>query len=143
MIDPVSIPESHSLRRPATIATPARVAVALHLGARGGDHLDLFVGPVGEGDSDVRVARCWRLPIEAWRAEGLANGRFAATEIELHRAAYLSIVEPRELSGGRGRVEPLARGAAEVTVGMPLIVRWGAIRIELGQTEVMIAGGAA
>lgn len=139
MSDPVSIPESHSAQR----AAPARVAVALHLGARGGDHLDLFVGPVGEGDSDVRVARCWRLPLEAWRAEGLANGRFAATEIELHRAAYLSIAEPRELSGGRGRVEPLARGAAEVTVGMPFIVRWGAIRIELGQTEVTISGGAA
>jgi len=139
MSDPVSIPESHSAQR----AAPARVAVALHLGARGGDHLDLFVGPVGEGDSHVRVARCWRLPLEAWRAEGLANGRFAATEIELHRAAYLSIAEPRELSGGRGRVEPLARGAAEVTVGMPFIVRWGAIRIELGQAEVTISGGAA
>ena len=139
MSDPVSIPESHSAQR----AAPARVAVALHLGARGGDHLDLFVGPVGEGDSDVRVARCWRLPLEAWRAEGLANGRFAATEIELHRAAYLSIAEPRELSGGRGRVEPLARGAAEVTVGMPFIVRWGAIQIELGQTEATISGGAA
>ena len=139
MSDPVSIPESHSAQR----AAPARVAVSLHLGARGGDHLDLFVGPVGEGDSDVPVARCWRLPLEAWRAEGLANGRFAATEIELHRAAYLSIAEPRELSGGRGRVEPLARGAAEVTVGMPFIVRWGAIRIELGQTEATISGGAA
>lgn len=143
MSDPVSIPDWHSAQRAATVATPARVAVALHLGARGGDHLDLFVGPVGEADPDARVARCWRLPIEAWRAEGLANGRFAAMEIELHRAAYLSIAEPRELSGGRGRVEPLARGAAEVTVGMPLVVRWGEVRIELSQHEATITGGAA
>lgn len=143
MSEPVSIPDSHSAQRAASVAMPARIAVALHVGARDGDHVDLFVGPVGEADPDARIARCWRLPIEAWRAEGLANGRFAATEIELHRAAYLSIAEPRELSGGRGRVEPLARGVAEVTVGMPFIVRWGAIRIELSQHEATISGGAA
>ena len=143
MHDPVSIPESHSTRAAAIAATPARVAVALHAGAPGGDHLDLFVGPVGEADPDVRTARCWRLPIEARRAEGLANGRFAAEEIELHRAAYLSIVEPRGLSNGRGRVEPLARGPAEVTAGTPLVVRWGGIRIELYPDGAVISGGGA
>jgi len=76
------------------------------------DHLDLFVGPIGAvaGDPDARVALTWRLPLAAWSAEGLACGRFAATPLEPHRAAYLSLATARELAGGRGRVVPLARG---------------------------------
>jgi hypothetical protein len=105
-----------------------RVAVARHeFGGAGGsadtratglprgdarDHLDLFVGPIGAvaGDPDARVALTWRLPLAAWGAEGLACGRFAATPLEPHRAAYLSLATARELAGGRGRVVPLARG---------------------------------
>ena len=76
------------------------------------DHLDLFVGPIGAvaGDPDARVALTWRLPLAAWGAEGLACGRFAATPLEPHRAAYLSLATARELADGRGRVVPLARG---------------------------------
>jgi len=76
------------------------------------DHLDLFVGPIGAvaGDPDARVALTWRLPLAAWGAEGLACGRFAATPLEPHRAAYLSLATVRELADGRGRVVPLARG---------------------------------
>jgi hypothetical protein len=105
-----------------------RVAVARHeFGGAGGsadtratglprgdarDHLDLFVGPIGAvaGDPDARVALTWRLPLAAWGAEGLACGRFAATPLEPHRAAYLSLATARELADGRGRVVPLARG---------------------------------
>ena len=88
-----------------------------HVDNQGGDHLDLFVGPAaaaGAGaDPDARVVRSWRLPLAAWdeSSEGLACGRFAATETEAHRAEYLALAEPRVLSGGRGRVIPLARGA--------------------------------
>lgn len=124
-------------------ASAVRVAVARHSGARDGDHLDLFVGPVGDAGPDARVARCWRLPLEAWRAEGLAEGRFAATEIALHRAEYLSIAAPRELSDGRGRVEPLARGRATVTMGTPLLVTWNRLRIELTADEAVISTIAA
>ena len=133
-----SIPDS----RFAT-ASAVRVAVARHTGARDGDHLDFFVGPVGDAGPDARVARCWRLPLEAWRAEGLAEGRFAATEIALHRAEYLSIAAPRELSDGRGRIEPLARGRACATVGASrgstLTVRWTGLRIELAADRAVIA----
>ena len=99
----------------AASADAVRVAVVRHEVDDG--HLDLFVGPaaaVGAGaDPDARVVRSWRLPLAAWDAasEGLACGRFAATETEAHRAEYLTLAEPRELSGGRGRVVPLARGA--------------------------------
>jgi hypothetical protein len=118
--------------RPGEVAAAeraaVRVAVARHEfgGAGGGadtrasalpggdarDHLDLFVGPIGAvaGDPDARVALTWRLPLAAWGAEGLACGRFAATPLEPHRAAYLSLATARELADGRGRVVPLARG---------------------------------
>lgn len=90
-----------------------RVAVVRHEQSAEGDHLDLFVGPRGAA-ADARVARSWRLPLEAWRSEGLATGRFAAVPTPAHRAAYLeldgSTQAPRELSGGRGRVVPLVAG---------------------------------
>lgn len=92
-------------------ARPVRVAVSRHERAADGDHLDLFVGPADARDPDARVARCWRLPLQAWSAEGLACGRFAAREIAAHRAEYLWLTEARELSDARGRVVPLAHGS--------------------------------
>lgn len=90
-----------------------RVAVARHEQAAEGDHLDLFIGPRC-APTDARVARSWRLPLEAWRSEGLSTGRFAAVPTPAHRAAYLepegTAPAPRELTGGRGRVTPLAAG---------------------------------
>lgn len=86
-----------------------RVAVVRHERAAEGDHLDLFVGPRG-AEADARVARSWRLPLAAWRAEGPATGRFAAVPTPPHRAEYLDLRLPRELSEGRGRVVPLAAG---------------------------------
>lgn len=99
----------------------ARVAVARHERAPDGDHLDLFVGPAEPCDPDARVVRCWRLPLSAWSAEGLACGRFAAREIAPHRAEYLWLAEARDLSDGRGRVEPLARGAGLASSGGGLL----------------------
>lgn len=91
-----------------------RVAVMLHEPAPGRAappaHLDLFVGPVDCVDPDARVARSWRLPLGAWTSEGPVAGRFAAVETPPHRAAYLSIAAPVELSDGRGSVTPLASG---------------------------------
>lgn len=97
-------------RPPTSPDRAVRVAIVRHERAPGGDHLDLFIGPAEATDPDARVARCWRLPLAAWTAEGLTHGRFAATEIALHRADYLSLDSARELSDNRGRVVPLARG---------------------------------
>ena len=93
------------------VGVPVRVAVARHE-TTDGDHLDLFVGPAAaiDGDPDARVARTWRLPLEAWDAEHLACGRFAAVAIDPHRAAYLALATARTLADGRGRVVPLLRG---------------------------------
>lgn len=138
MASTVSIPD-----RDFAQAASVRVAVVRHVGIGGGDesgdHLDLFVGPLSAASPEVRSVRCWRLPLAAWGAEGLAVGRFAAEEIALHRAEYLELTAPRELSGGRGRVEPLARGGGTATPGVPLVVRALGRRIELGLNDAVIA----
>jgi len=89
---------------------PVRVALSLHEGAPDGDHLDLFLGPAASAGPDDLTARCWRLPCAAWGTEGLAQGRFAATEIARHREEYLELAAPKVLAGSRGRAVPLARG---------------------------------
>jgi len=137
----------------AASANAVRVAVVRHeVGGAGDpavDHLDLFVGPaaaVGAGaDPDARVVRSWRLPLAAWDAasEGLACGRFAATETEAHRAEYLTLAEPRELSGGRGRVVPLARGAGIARGDLRVAALGRELRLtrtELGAWTVEITG---
>lgn len=96
--------------RGSSAGLPVRVAVSLHEAAPDGDHLDLFVGPAAPAGPDELTARCWRLPCEAWSAEGLARGRFAATEVARHREEYLELAAPRALSSSRGRAVPLARG---------------------------------
>jgi len=101
----------------APLRMPVRVSVALHEQAPGGDHLDLFVGPAVAASPDEPSARCWRLPCGAWTPEGLARGRFAATELAPHRAEYLDLTEPRVLSGGRGRAVPLAKGSGWMSGG--------------------------
>lgn len=105
---------------PDALPRSVRIAVVRHERAADGDHLDLFVGPRG-AEADARVARSWRLPLAAWRArsptvdctEGLAEGRFAAVPTPPHRAEYLDLRQPRELSEGRGRVVPLAAADGE------------------------------
>lgn len=79
------------------------------------DHLDLFVGPDAWVDPDARVARTYRLPLAALQAaslrerigEGIREAIHDAVELEPHRAEYLALASARELSGARGRVEPV------------------------------------
>lgn len=75
------------------------------------DHLDLFVGPDAWVDPDARVARTYRLPLAALQAgslrEGIREAIHEAVELEPHRAEYLALASARELSGARGRVEPV------------------------------------
>ena len=87
---------------------PLRAALALHTQATGvADHLDLFIGDAACADADARVARTYRLPLEAREARALRPGKHGAVELEPHRAEYLALASGRELSGGRGRVEPV------------------------------------
>jgi hypothetical protein len=99
------------------------VAFARHLDAPAvGDHIDLFIGPAARFGSAVRfeaaahVARTYRLPIDACSADGLVAGIYDAVELPPHRAEYLELDAARELSGGRGRIEPVLRAQGHATV---------------------------
>lgn len=86
------------------------VAACRHLDAPVvGSHIDLFLGPVSNAaaDHDARIARAFRLPLAAFAGRAPAAGMYEAVELEPHRAEYLALESPRELSDGRGRVEPL------------------------------------
>ncbi len=96
---------------------PLRVALAVHAAGSVPDHLDLFIGPEASPDPDARVAHAYRLPLEARAAGSIREGTYEAMELEPHRAEYLALAAPRELSGGRGRVEPVFSAAARGSIG--------------------------
>jgi hypothetical protein len=108
------------------------IALARHLDAPiAGSHIDLFLGPADAPirDPDARIARAFRLPLCAWDADAPAAGIHPAVELEPHRAEYLGLDVPRELSRGRGRIEPLARFRGHAAVGRDGIeVRWAGWR---------------
>ena len=83
-----------------------------------GDHIDLFIGPraAPAADPDARVARTFRLATTAFAGSGPVPGIFEAVELEPHRAEYLALGRPRELSNGRGCIEPLRADAGVATV---------------------------
>lgn len=98
------------------------VAVSRHLDAPVvGSHIDLFLGPADAATRgrDDRVARTYRLPLAAFAATTPVAGTYDAVELEPHRSEYLVLDAPRDLSDGRGRVEPLARAVGHAIVRGP------------------------
>ena len=96
-----------SLSAHDVLTVEVRVALVSHLGARScADHLDLFMGPL-IAEPDALVARGWRLPLTAWNGSCLLAGSYAAIELPAHRARYLELAAPSELSDHRGVVTPL------------------------------------
>ena len=104
---------AHAREFPFAAGTGAvSVAFAAHRRAPvTGDHIDLFIGSAATPppDPDARVARTFRLATSAFAAGAPSPGIVDAVELEPHRAEYLSLERPRELSDGRGNVEPLRR----------------------------------
>jgi hypothetical protein len=99
------------------------IAASLHLDAPVvGSHIDLFLGPADAAtrDRDARIARSYRLPLSAFAARPTASvpvaGIYDAVELDPHRAEYLALDLPRQLSGDRGRVEPLMQAIGRATV---------------------------
>jgi len=83
-------------------------ALLLHLMVGRPNHFDLLFATVARPKAEERCAICWRT---GSATHALLPEHGAALEpIELHRALYLDLREPRELDENRGRVEPLARG---------------------------------
>lgn len=84
------------------------VACALHrMSPDSSSHVDFFIGPATARDRDARVARTFRLPLAACAGGRIVAGSFDAVELPPHRAEYLALDGPRELTDGRGRVEPI------------------------------------
>ncbi|MBI1304293.1 MAG: hypothetical protein GC172_10990 [Phycisphaera sp.] len=113
----VALPPLRVALPPLRVALPPlRVALALHTDGLAADHLDLFIGPDQATDPDARIARSYRLPLEARAGDSIRVGSHDAMELEPHRAEYLALAGPRELSDGRGRVEPVfsARARGEI-----------------------------
>ena len=95
------------------------VAASRHLDAPVvGNHIDFFLGPAASAahDRDARIARTYRLPLAAFAADAPVAGTYEAVELEPHRAEYLTLDAPRELSAGRGRVEPILRATGRASV---------------------------
>jgi hypothetical protein len=95
------------------------IAASRHLDAPTvGSHIDLFLGPedAAARDPDARAARAYRLPLAAFAANSPRAGVYDAVELELHRAEYLALGTARQLSDGRGRVEPLMQAIGRATV---------------------------
>lgn len=71
-------------------------------------HVDWLIELTPEPNPNNRTVATWRL---GGRADYLSGGQnLQAEAIAPHRAFYLDLLAPRQLSGGRGLVYPLARG---------------------------------
>ncbi len=88
---------------------PPSTALLRHSPPDAAPHLDWLVVLDGTAPAaDERTVPCYRLQQRLDRAG--AGTRLEARRIDLHRAFYLRLDTPTELSNRRGRVEPLRQG---------------------------------
>ena len=91
-------------------------------------HFDWLMELTPEPNPDSRTIATWRLGQRPDRF--MAGQTLQAEAIAGHRAFYLDVRAPRQLSGGRGLVYPVARGS---------ISRWeerdGRLLLDLGWTD--------
>lgn len=89
-------------------------------------HWDWMLCPSGApSDPQARALVSWR----AWSPihESVPESGIDIEEAPAHRVAYLALAGAHELSGGRGRVEPVARGLwapAQPGRESPMELRW-------------------
>ena len=100
---------------------PLPAAVLRHVGSADGDHFDILLAVREPRDADDRACATWRCAIDPGTA---GPGQVLEVEpIAPHRALYLRLASPRDLGEGRGRVEPVRRGAWRRT-GEEIECRW-------------------
>jgi hypothetical protein len=142
-VDPAS--HAHGTPGPAAGAGWLPAAVVEH-DAPGGRHFDLLLAEREPAGPDDRACATWRCAADPSGFGG--GGRCACERIDDHRAAYLALEGPRELSGGRGAVRPVAvgrwragpAGAIEVEWALgsgtaPMTLRFAADGRGLGRTD--------
>ena len=117
---------------PATADAPWRPAAVIRHETAGGAHFDLLLARRAPLGPDDRACATWRA---AHDPAALAVGAETPMEpIDDHRAHYLHLAAASELSGGRGRVHPVARGEWRAGADGAVEVRWdgaGAARYRL------------
>lgn len=107
---------------PAPADAPWRPAAVVHHATDAGAHFDLLLARREPSGPDDHACATWRaahdpsvLPI---------GGATTLEPIADHRAHYLGLAGHSELSGGRGRVLPVARGAWRPGMDGAVEVRW-------------------
>ena len=90
---------------------PLQTAILRHTTTDGRQHFDWLLAQTEIVLADARETLCWRCPrlLTAMNV----NERMVVQATDNHRGLYLSLDGARELSGERGRVEPVARGWAQ------------------------------
>ena len=108
--------------QPAIHGAPWRPAsVVLHETADGA-HFDLLLACRDPAGPDDPACATWRAADDP--AQMQVGAVTAAERIGDHRALYLQLAGPAELSGGRGRVHPVAHGAWRACTDGAVEVRW-------------------
>ena len=122
MWDDIGVPDGPPPFLPATDGAPWRPAAVIRHEAADGAHFDLLLARRDPEGPDDRACATWRAA-----ADPAAMAVDAATAIEAiadHRAQYLRLEAASELSGGRGRVCPVARGHWRPCADGAVEIRW-------------------
>ena len=90
---------------------PLQTAILRHTTTDGRQHFDWLLAQTEIVLADARETLCWRCPRPL--TEMNVNEEMVVQAIQKHRGLYLSLDGACELSGERGRVEPVARGWAQ------------------------------
>lgn len=89
---------------------PLQTAILRHTTTDGRHHFDWLLAGSVIVQPDARETLCWRCPSLLTAMN--VHDHMVVEAIAKHRGLYLTLQSARELDGGRGRVEPIARGWA-------------------------------
>lgn len=89
---------------------PLQTAILRHTTIDGCHHFDWLLAESAIVQPDARETLCWRCPSLLTAMN--VHDHMVVEAISKHRGLYLTLQSARELDGGRGIVEPIARGWA-------------------------------
>lgn len=101
---------------------PWRPAAVVRHETAGGAHFDLLLARREPEGPDDRACATWRAAHDP--ASMPVHSATAIESVADHRAHYLGLAGPSELSGGRGRVRPVACGTWRPGADGTVEVRW-------------------
>ena len=90
---------------------PLQTAILRHMTTDGLHHFDWLLAGSVTVRPEARETLCWRCPRLLTKLN--MNERMVIEALPKHRGLYLTLNGARELDGGRGTVEPIARGWAQ------------------------------